>query len=267
MAKEPPKRLLELQRRFAGHLRDPDNVPPPDGIEDRRLAIYRRLFFNNLSNLFARNFPVIRKLHDDESWQAIIRKFMTQHRSSTPMFTEIGGEFVEFIVEQSGRNQPIEQSNTAQPWLAELAHWEYLETCVRLDGAKVITAEAELESGSAQNLLTEPILVNPTLQLAQYQWPVHRIGPVFQPTEPEPIMLAVFRRANDKVEFMQVNALTTSLLQQLNAEDAPTLAGVLDRLAERIQQPAETLREAALPLINTLLERELILGSRNVSSS
>jgi len=80
-------------------------------------------------------------------------------------------------------------------------------------------------------------------------------------------MLAVFRRANDKVEFMQVNALTTSLLQQLNAEDAPTLAGVLDQLAERIQQPTETLREAALPLINTLLERELILGSRNVSSS
>ncbi|MEN1729203.1 MAG: DNA-binding domain-containing protein, partial [Pseudomonadota bacterium] len=68
MNEKAPERLLELQRRFAGHLRDPDNVPPPEGIEDRRLAIYRRLFFNNLSNLFARNFPVIRKLTEDDDW-------------------------------------------------------------------------------------------------------------------------------------------------------------------------------------------------------
>ncbi|MGA0002453.1 MAG: putative DNA-binding domain-containing protein, partial [Steroidobacteraceae bacterium] len=43
--------LLELQRCLAAHLRDPEGSPPPPDIEDRRLAVYRDLFFNNLRDL------------------------------------------------------------------------------------------------------------------------------------------------------------------------------------------------------------------------
>ena len=39
---------------FAGHIRDPDNVPPPEGIEERRMAVYRELFFNNVKGFLAR---------------------------------------------------------------------------------------------------------------------------------------------------------------------------------------------------------------------
>ena len=31
----------DLQYRFTAHIRDPQNNPAPEGIEDRRLAIYR----------------------------------------------------------------------------------------------------------------------------------------------------------------------------------------------------------------------------------
>ena len=45
--------LPEFQQKqyaFAAHIRDPENNPAPSGVEDRRMAIYRELFFNNLHN-------------------------------------------------------------------------------------------------------------------------------------------------------------------------------------------------------------------------
>jgi len=42
----------DKQYAFAAHLRDPDNVPAPEGIEERRMAVYRELFFNNLFSRF-----------------------------------------------------------------------------------------------------------------------------------------------------------------------------------------------------------------------
>jgi len=255
MDDQAPKRLLELQQRFAGHLRDPDNNPPPEGIEERRLAIYRRLFFNNLSNLFARNFPVIRKLFGDDAWRALIRAFMVNHRSHTPMFTEIGSEFVAFLVER--RDHAIDQ----RPWLPDLAHWEYLETCVRLDAAE-LPPPIDTPAPEPERLLPQRLLINTTLKIAQYQWPVQRISPDFQPEAPEPTLLAVYRRSNDRVAFMQINSMTAMLLQALDGDDAPPLQAVLDDLATRIDQPAETIVQAALPLLATLVERELILGTR-----
>ena len=255
MDQQPPERLLELQRRFADHLRDPEHTPPPDGIEDRRLAIYRRLFFNNLSNLFARNFPVIRKLHNDAQWRGLIRDFMIEHRSTTPMFTEIGSEFVAFMAAR------IDAQEDLMPWLAELAHWEYLETCVRLAADDVIL-DQDREWISAVTWMARGIRVNPTLHMARYQWPVHRIGPDHRPQHPKAVMLAVYRRANDRVAFMQINTLTAVLLEALSGDDAPALDLALAGLADGVAQSPATLQEAARPLIATLIDREVILGPR-----
>ena len=46
MAERP--KFQEQQYAFAAHIRDPQNVPAPEGIEDRRMAIYRELFFQHL---------------------------------------------------------------------------------------------------------------------------------------------------------------------------------------------------------------------------
>ncbi|MEM7054836.1 MAG: putative DNA-binding domain-containing protein, partial [Pseudomonadota bacterium] len=95
----PPERLAALQKQFADHIRDPDAHPAPAGIEERRLVIYRRLFFNNLSNLFGKNFPRVRAIVDNERWKEMIRAFMDLHRSTTPLFPELGREFVRFLAE------------------------------------------------------------------------------------------------------------------------------------------------------------------------
>ena len=82
---------------FAAHIRDPEHVPPPAGVEDRRMAIYRELFFNNIRNLLSNMFPVLRKLHSDERWFGLIRQFMQRHRAETPYFLRLPQEFLEFL--------------------------------------------------------------------------------------------------------------------------------------------------------------------------
>ena len=56
----------EKQYAFAAHIRDPEHVAAPEGVEDRRMAIYRELFFNNLKNLLSSTFPLLKKLHSDD---------------------------------------------------------------------------------------------------------------------------------------------------------------------------------------------------------
>ncbi len=79
----------DKQYAFAAHIRDPENTPAPPGIENRRMAIYKKLFFNNFYNLLGTFFPVIRKILSDEQWRHAIREFMKVHRAQTPYFLKL----------------------------------------------------------------------------------------------------------------------------------------------------------------------------------
>ena len=97
-----------LEERMAGNLRDESQAPPPD-IEPRRMAVYRRLFYNAVEGLLAANFPVIRKTLGDAGWHARVHDFHREHRCRTPLFTEVALEFIEWA---AAREDPD------APWLA-----------------------------------------------------------------------------------------------------------------------------------------------------
>lgn len=251
--KSPPERLVRLQERFAGHIRDPDGVEAPEGPEDRRLAVYRRLVFGNLSNLFAKNFPVLFKVIDAERWRALIREFLVRHRSSTPMFTEIGGEFVRFLEEEQPAGLP--------PFALELAHWEFLETCVRLAEADPGTVDCE----SQGDLLLDSPVLNPTLRLAQYEWPVHEISPTNQPDRPtgEPVILAAWRKPDDRPGFMRLNTVTARLLALIEAEPTRNGRSQLETIATEMQAAdVDGVVQAGRAMLERLRERTVILGTR-----
>lgn len=248
---KPPARLLETQRSLTAFLRDPESAEPPPGVEARRLAIYQRLFFNNLSNLFRRNFPVVRRLHSDDAWNAMIRDFMRHHRPHTPLFTEIGEEFIAYLE----HTRVPQESDPA--WLPQLAHWEYQETLARLDPADPNSVEFNQQA----NLLDELPIINPTLRLAHYQWPVHQIGPKFLPDQPAPCWLAVWRCRDDEVRFMKINALTARLIESLAAADEnSTTATCLAGIAGELGQPEHKVLKAGGRLLDSLRQREVVLG-------
>ena len=72
---DAPARLRAQQFELTRHLRDPHASPAPAGIEERRLAVYRDLLFNNIEGLLAGNFPVVSELLGEQRWTALVRDF------------------------------------------------------------------------------------------------------------------------------------------------------------------------------------------------
>ena len=83
-----PGRTHALQYAFTAHIRDPERQPAPDGIEDRRMAIYRDLVYSNMESFVSSNFPVIRSLYNDANWSVFAHDFFREHRCHTPLFPE-----------------------------------------------------------------------------------------------------------------------------------------------------------------------------------
>jgi len=50
---DAPERLRAQQFELTRHLRDPDGVPAPPALEERRVAVYRDLVFRNVEGLLA----------------------------------------------------------------------------------------------------------------------------------------------------------------------------------------------------------------------
>ena len=205
------------QGNLAAHIRDPDHVPAPTGMEPRRLKIYRELFFNNVESLLAGNFPVIRQLlcstPDDIRWSTLVRDFYREHPARTPMFTELAREFVRYLGTRAGHDDP--------PWLAELAHYEWVELALQISESRA----DEVPHDPDGDLLDGRPLLSPLAWPLAYGWPVHRIGPAYQPdaAPAEPTFLLLQRDATGKVQFQQLSALTFRLLQRLDQH--PQLTG------------------------------------------
>ena len=128
----PPDAVLRAQQdALAAHIRDPDRVAPPEGVEARRLKIYRELFFNNVDSLLAGNFPVLRRIHGDDGWRALVRAFYRDHDCHTPLFTELAREFLRYLDERAAG----EAGHDDPPWLRELAHYEWVELALQISEA------------------------------------------------------------------------------------------------------------------------------------
>lgn len=215
---EAPVVLREQQFALSRHLRDPEAAPAPPGIEARRLAVYRDLLYNNLQSLLAGNFPVIRATLADTDWHALVRAFYSGHRCQTPLFTEIGREFVRWLDARQSADPAL------PPWLAELAHYEWVELALQISdtepGADVARVRAD-RPDAIQVLLGGVPVVSPQAWALAYRWPVHRIGPGHRPTiaPDQPTLLLVHRDAGGDVAFAGISPLAFRLLELLSQGD------------------------------------------------
>ncbi|MDJ0654002.1 MAG: putative DNA-binding domain-containing protein [Xanthomonadales bacterium] len=246
--------LRDLQTRFAAHIRDPDANPAPGDVEDRRMAIYRELFFNNIQGFIAGNFPVLRKLYSRQDWLALVRDFYARHQSHTPMFPELPREFLQFMESERGDHAGD------PPFALELAHYEWAELALYMDENDIDDVPAD----PAGDLLDGRPVASPVAWLLSYQYPVHRIRPDFQPTEApaSPTYLVVYRRRNDRVRFMELNAVSARLLHLIQSEPGLTGRQYLERIAGELGQPAEQLLDGGSNILDDLARREVLLGTR-----
>jgi len=247
-----PPGFIALQRAFTRHIRDPEGAPAPAGIEDRRMAVYRDLLFRNVEKFLSGGFPVLRRLHADDRWHALVRDYFRDHRAATPLFPRMPQEFVHYLAEERG---PREGD---LPFLAELARYEWMETQLALDPREPgFPDPAERETDP---LAAVPLLSALACPLA-FTWPVHRIGPDFVPgaPPPEPTWLLLYRDRADKVRFMEMNAVTARLVELIARGEGDTGRQMLGRIASELghPDPGAVLRGGAA-VLEDLAGREIV---------
>ena len=244
----------EAQRVFAAHIRHPDINKAPADIEDRRMNIYRELFYNNIESFIANGFPVLRKIFDDASWHEMIRDFMHRHKCQTPYFLEIAQEFLKYLDEGRADHR------SDFPFMLELAHYEWVELALDVDKQEIPTSGFN-PSG---DLMSGHPVISPLVWVLQYQYPVHRIGPEFLPESPspQPHFLLVYRNREYQVKFMEINAVTARLLTILQEQNFCRGEEAVTQLIEELQHPnPQVVYEGGRQALENLLASEIILGT------
>ena len=243
----------QVQRQLADHLRDPKHHPPPEGLEARRLDIYRRLFFKNMLGFISRGFPVLKSLYKEDDWNALVRSFYACHHCHSPYFIDIAKEFLLYLEKEHTLRQ------CDPPYLYELAHYEHVELVVSIaeDAGDSFTIDAK------GDLMEGRPALSPLAQWHGYQWPVHRISPDYKPAERDSKIywIAVCRDAGNKVRYMLLNAITALLLDYLS--EHPNSSG-RDAIVAVAKQHCPDNIEAALEnaprLFQDLYRKSIVLG-------
>jgi uncharacterized protein len=242
----------QLQNNLTRAVREPKQSAPQ--FSQQRLQVYRDLVFNNIESFLRATFPVLHQLLPAERWQQLARDFVRDHRSHSPYFLEISREFLGWLQQRGIRaNEP--------PFLLELAHYEWLELALDIDETDLSTIEVK-----EGDLMTQRPLLSPLVELCGYQFPVHRIGPQFQPQQPDeqPTWLLVWRNRNDRVEFMELNAVSARLIALLQEDNARNGEQLLLQLADELQhlQPAQLLAFGET-LLKQWRTQQIVLGTRS----
>jgi hypothetical protein len=250
-----PLPFQSLQYAFAAHIRDPHANPCPAGIEDRRMAIYRDLFFNNVDSLVAGSFPVIRKLLPTPAWRRLIRRFYAEHQAHTPLFPEVAREFLKYLETRAAAD------DLDPPFLFELAHYEWVELALDIDETRI----EDVPHDPGGDVVDGLPVVSPVAWPLAYRFPVHHIRPDFQPTEPpeQPTCLIVVRNRRDDVAFMAATPLTLKLLQHVQEHPELTGRGCVEALAQPFDAASRaTVVEAGTRILRDLRTRDVLLGTR-----
>ncbi len=252
---QPPSHL-EVQRAFTRHLRDPEHCAAPSDVEERRMRIYRRLFYNNVEGLMRRSFPVLRNMLDETRWHALMRDYFRRHQARTPYFPRLAGEFLKYL-EEGYRPEPGDP-----PFLTDLARFEWAQGSLFFDPREAAPAEQVDAKG---DLLAAPPFPNQVAYRLGFQFPVQRINSSFRPATPgrEPTYLWLFRRPDGKVRFLKLNRVAARLVDLI--DERPTLNGreLLRMVAAELHHPEpRQVLDGGVTLLTRMRRATALLGTR-----
>ncbi len=244
----------QIQKAFTAHVRDPECHPAPADVDDRRMAVYRELLYNNVESFMADSFPLLRALFSEDEWHALIRTYFAEHEARTPLFPQMPREFVTWLEQARPHAERL-------PFLVELAHFEWMELAVALSDNEIPTEGIDPEG----DLLADAPVLSPLARLLVYRYPVHAITPEDCPREApsEPTCLIVYRDRDDDTGYLAINPITARLVELLQNPVSRSGRRILEHIAEEIGHPQpEQIVSFGLETLSGLLQRDIVLGTR-----
>jgi uncharacterized protein len=240
--------MLDFQRyqlAFTAHIRNPKANKAPAQVDDTRMAVYREIVFNNILNSVTTCFPVCVQVLGEQAWEKLVRQFFAKHQATTPIFREIPQQFLQFL--DTVKDLPI--------YFQALAHYEWVELALNSQ----LTTPPKLSKIS--DLLNEKPVLAPANKLLQYDYAVHKISARHKPKTSTKTYLLVFRNAENKVKFIELNPVTFQLLSLID-ENNMTGKQALMRLAEELHHPdVNAMIQFGLEILHDLANQQAIIGS------
>lgn len=251
----PSTEFKKHQYEFTAHIRDPEKHGLPEGIEDRRMGIYRELLYNNVEGFIAGGFPVIRGLYSEENWHRMIRDFFANHESQSPYFLEISEEFIAYLQDER-EHQPEDPAG-----LIELAHYEWVEMALHVSDETVSMDNIDANG----DLMGQRPVFSPLAWPLMYAFPVHTMGPDNLPENApaQPTYLVVYRNRSDQVRFLEINPVTARLINLLQENTTFTGKDAIDQIAIEMNHPdPEVVLQGGRSALEELQQHGIILGTQ-----
>ncbi len=241
------------QHEFAAYIRDPENNPAPDDVNEQRMAMYRELFFNNINSFLSSNFPVLRAILNDAQWFELAQDFFARHRSVSPHFSAIPEEFLDYLQNEHDHSGDF-------PFMLELAHYEWVEMALSIAKEELVINDRVIDK-AIDDLLTKNIRLSPLAWPLAYQYPVQKISPDYLPAEPpgQPTCLIVYRNSDDVVNFIEITPITYRLLEILQEHESLLTETCLQQIADESKHPnPELIISGGLQILKELAEKNII---------
>ncbi len=247
----------QFQASFAARIRDPQRAPLPPQVPERRMRAYEELVFNNIQGFLLACFPISRKLIDDTQWERTVRRFVSEYRCLSPLFRDIPKEFLDWLGDKFDELLP------GLPFLQEFMHYEWLELAVTITPDEVDPRQVDVDG----DYLSAQPLLNPSAQLACYNYPVHLIGPGFQPQQPDGQIhcYLLYRDDEDRVQFILLNPVTARLVELLQQQEISGRDALLQIAADINHDAPAVLVEMGRTQLQKLHEAGVLLGTRRRS--
>ena len=233
------------QLAFTAHIRDPSANKKPARVQNSRMAIYREIVFNNIFSSVSACFPVCNSILGTRAWRKLVRAFFANHQVTSPIFREIPQQFLQYI--DTKIDIPI--------YFQSLAHYEWVELAV----ASLQTDLIKLSKTT--DLLNEKPILTPAHMLLSYDYAVQSISKRHLPKGTEQTYLLVFRNAENKVKFIELNPITFQLLNLIKTNQL-TGRQALTMLAEEIAHPdVDAIITYGAEILADLAKQQAIIGS------
>jgi len=247
----------QLQMQFAQHIRNPAVAYAPEGeaaIEPRRLEAYESLFYNNIDGFFSNLFPVCKQILGESRWHELMREYMAKHQARTPLFHELGEEFMAFLSDE------YEALESDPEFLLELAHYEWVELAISVSPDEGFEP-LDKDSQTAEPSLDSIYQLSPVAWPLAYQWPVHLLSTDYQPHEPEGITtLLAYRTPDDEVNFIELTPLLYQwiLMIEDGADSGLSAGESFKEITEEMEMDEAELQAFAIQTLKQLIDLNVI---------
>ena len=243
--------LHAQQQQFCDYLRDSQQHAPPSDVAPERMAIYARLVRNNILMFLEKSFPVLHQIIAQSYWDELTRAFIRDWPLPSPFTRDVSREFVKFCQHQPHPNQ-------APPYLAAIAHYEWLELDLFQDPAPTPTDDIDPQGDV---LLAIPCL-SPWIRLAHYDYPVHQLSAAHPHSEQGDYYFLLFRQTNFEVAFLQLNAISAHLIELLQHNVDACGAACLQTISQQFPQvPADAVTAGGQQTLQQWQQLGIILGT------